>query len=99
MHPAVAEQCGLADGREQQCGEQNDQQAKFSIDIPYGLSLMIDGSTTSYVPGIEDLLAGRERSGGEQPAMAPPYSQRMEMGVLARQALTRVGMRFWITHG
>lgn len=62
---------------------------KFSIDIPYGLSLMIDGSTTSYVPGIEDLLAGRERSGGEQPAMAPPYSQRMEMGVLARQALTR----------
>lgn len=30
----------------------------MSLDIPYGLSLLIDGNTTSFVPGIDDLIKG-----------------------------------------
>ncbi len=59
----------------------------FSIDIPNGLSLLVDGRSDSYVPGINDLLAGVERDKNGNAVNTPDYSQRMVIGREAREAL------------
>ncbi|MDE6276490.1 MAG: cytochrome ubiquinol oxidase subunit I [Muribaculaceae bacterium] len=59
----------------------------FSIDIPKGLSLMIDGSTSLFVPGIEDLLAGRTITAEGDTVYSNSYADRIASGKLAQQAL------------
>ncbi len=59
----------------------------FSIDIPKGLSLMIDGSTTRYVPGIDDLIAGRTITTYGDTVYANSYAERIASGKEAQEAL------------
>lgn len=59
----------------------------FSIDIPKGLSLLVDGRADSYVPGINDLIAGRERDAEGNMTQTPSYEERMAIGREAREAL------------
>ncbi len=64
----------------------------MSIDIPYGLSLMIDGNTTSFVPGINDLIAGvAVNEQGDTIYKNVSYAQRIEQGRKAIDALKAYG--------
>ena len=59
----------------------------FSIDIPHGLSLMIDMNTTSFVPGINDLIEGRTITEVGDTVYGLSYADKMAIGQKARQAL------------
>lgn len=59
----------------------------FSIDIPKGLSLMIDGTTTRFVPGIDDLIAGRTITEDGDTVYGTSYADRIASGKAAQQAL------------
>lgn len=59
----------------------------FSIDIPKGLSLLIDGTTTRFVPGIDDLISGRKITAEGNTVYGLSYADRIEAGKSAREAL------------
>lgn len=59
----------------------------FSVDIPKGLSLLIDGSTTLFVPGIDDLIAGRSITADGDTVYGVSYADRIASGKLGQQAL------------
>lgn len=59
----------------------------FEIKLPGMLSLMVDGNSESYVPGIYDLLEGYQRNDRGQCTLTPSYAERMATGTEARQAL------------
>lgn len=59
----------------------------FSIDIPKGLSLLIDGTTTRFVPGIDDLIAGRTITPEGDTVYTASYADRIAAGKEAQQAL------------
>lgn len=61
----------------------------FSIDIPYGLSLLIDANTTSFVPGIDDLIDGRRIDQDGNTVYGETYADKMAQGREAREALRR----------
>ena len=59
----------------------------FSIDIPAGLSLLIDGNTTSFVPGINDLIDGVAINENGDTVRTVSYAEKMAAGKAAQQAL------------
>ncbi len=59
----------------------------FSIDIPKGLSLLIDGTTDRFVPGIDDLIAGRTIEADGDTVYSTSYADRIASGKLAIAAL------------
>ena len=63
----------------------------FSIDIPYGLSLLINMNTTSFVPGIDDLIAGRSINEAGDTIYGLSYADKMAIGREAREALGAYG--------
>lgn len=67
----------------------------FDISIPYGLSVLVDGNMNSYVPGINDLLDGFERSADGTIAVTPSYLERMAIGkdAIAAVAAYNVAVR------
>ncbi|MDE7376843.1 MAG: cytochrome ubiquinol oxidase subunit I [Muribaculaceae bacterium] len=65
----------------------------FSIDLPYGLSILANHDAESYVPGINDLIAGRETNPETGKMMqTPSYEERILIGQEAQQALRDYGV-------
>ena len=59
----------------------------FDISIPHGLSLLIDMNTTSFVPGINDLIEGRTITETGDTVYGMSYADKMAYGKVAREAL------------
>ena len=59
----------------------------FSIDIPHGLSLLIDGRTDTFVPGIEDLIDGVALTASGDTVRTESYAEKIESGKKAQAAL------------
>lgn len=58
-----------------------------SIDIPYGLSLLANGDTESFVPGIDDLIDGIELTATGDTVHTVGYAERIAKGREAHAAL------------
>ena len=59
----------------------------FHISIPYGLSFLATHDFNGFVPGIEDLIEGRQLNNEGQPVEATSYAERMAIGRKAHEAL------------
>ncbi len=59
----------------------------MSLDIPYGLSLLIDGNTTSFVPGIDDLIKGISVNEAGDTISTVSYAERIAIGKQAHAAI------------
>lgn len=59
----------------------------FSIDIPYGLSILANHDMKSFVPGINDIIDGIELTENGDTIHGISYAQRIELGREAHQAL------------
>ncbi len=59
----------------------------FSIDIPYGLSILANHDANSFVPGINDLIEGIELTPAGDTVRTVGYAERIAIGRRAQQAL------------
>lgn len=59
----------------------------FSIDIPKGLSYLVAGNGDTFIPGINDLIAGRTITAAGDTVYSESYSDKIARGKAARQAL------------
>lgn len=59
----------------------------FSIDIPYGLSILANNDPHSFVPGIEDLIAGISLTEQGDTVNTVSYIERIAIGQKAQSAL------------
>ncbi len=59
----------------------------FKIALPYGLSIMANMDADSYVPGINDLIAGRGYDATGNEINTVSYAERIERGRLSHEAL------------
>lgn len=59
----------------------------FDISIPHGLSMLIDMNTTSFVPGINDLIEGRTITESGDTVYGMSYADKMASGKKVREAL------------
>jgi cytochrome d ubiquinol oxidase subunit I len=59
----------------------------FKIMIPYGLSILANNDYNSFVPGINDLIDGREINANGDTISTLSYAQKIEIGKTAQQAL------------
>lgn len=59
----------------------------FSIEIPYALSWLASGDPHAFVPGINDLIAGRAIDGNGDTVRTASYADRMTSGRAAQDAL------------
>jgi len=59
----------------------------FSIDIPHGLSYLTNLNSTSFVPGINDLITGRSITAGGDTVYGLSYADKMNLGREVRTAL------------
>lgn len=64
----------------------------FSIDIPKGLSYLIYANGDSFVPGINDLIAGRTITAEGDTVYGQSYEEKMALGMNVRKALADYGM-------
>ena len=55
--------------------------------VPCGLSLLVDGSTDTFVPGIYDLMDGRRIDENGDTVYVQSYAERIASGVKAHEAL------------
>jgi len=62
------------------------------IAIPYGLSILANHDANSFVPGINDIIAGRSYTPQGDTINTVSYAQRIERGKVARAALKRYNM-------
>ena len=58
----------------------------FEISIPKGLSLLGRHDCNAFIPGIKDIIDGKDVIDGEI-VNTVPYSERIERGKLAQEAL------------
>lgn len=63
----------------------------FSVDIPYGLSLLANHDLHSFVPGIDDLINGIELNQQGDTLRTVSYAERIEIGKKAQEALRAFG--------
>ncbi len=59
----------------------------FDISIPYGLSVLANHDPNTFVPGINDLIAGRAITASGDTIKTVSYAERIERGKLAHAAL------------
>lgn len=59
----------------------------FSIDLPKGLSYMINMKGDCFVPGIDDLIAGRSITVAGDTVYGLSFADKKEIGLTAQQAL------------
>ena len=64
----------------------------FEISIPYGLSLLANHDANSFVPGINDLIAGRTVTADGDTVYSDSYAERIAAGKEAREALKRYSL-------
>lgn len=63
----------------------------FEVSIPYGLSILANHDAHSFVPGINDLIAGRAINADGDTVNTVSYDERIAIGKAARQALKEFG--------
>ena len=63
----------------------------FEISLPKGLSILANHDKDSFVPGINDIIAGRSFSTDGKPVNTISYSERMERGRKTQSALRQFG--------
>ncbi|MBR1935376.1 MAG: cytochrome ubiquinol oxidase subunit I [Muribaculaceae bacterium] len=63
----------------------------FDFSIPYGLSVLAANDPHSFVPGINDLIAGRSINEAGDTVSTISYAERIERGKLAKEALAQYG--------
>ena len=61
----------------------------FKIAIPYGLSILANHDADSFVPGINDIIAGRSINAAGDTINTVSYQERIARGQAARDALAR----------
>lgn len=61
------------------------------VSIPYGLSVLANHDAGAFVPGIDDLIAGRYITQNGDTVNTVSYAERITMGKKARQALRDFG--------
>ena len=59
----------------------------FEISIPYGLSILANHDANSFVPGINDLIEGREITAAGDTVKTVSYAERIALGRKAQEAL------------
>lgn len=59
----------------------------FDISIPYGLSILAAGDPDAYIPGINDLIAGRSITAEGDTVYSDSYAERIAIGKRAHQSL------------
>lgn len=64
----------------------------FSIDIPYGLSLLANHDIHSFVPGINDIINGVDVDKNGDTISTVSYAERIEIGKAAQAALRAYGV-------
>ncbi len=62
---------------------------KYKIAIPYGLSILANHDMNSFVPGINDIIAGRSVNAAGDTVNTVSYAERIARGQAARAALLR----------
>lgn len=62
---------------------------KYAIRIPYGLSILANHDPGSFVPGINDLIEGRELTAQGDTIATVSYAERIARGQAAQEALRR----------
>ena len=60
----------------------------FDISLPYGLSILSNHDMDAFVPGINDIIAGRSFTPDGTPVNTVSYAERMERGKAVRALLT-----------
>ena len=63
----------------------------FSIDIPYGLSILAKHDPNAFIPGINDLINGYEVTENGETIASLSYAERIEIGKKAQAALRAYG--------
>ncbi len=64
----------------------------FSIDIPYGLSILATHDMNAFVPGINDLIDGIEINAAGDTVNTVSYAERIALGKKAQDALRAYGV-------
>ncbi|MDY3062719.1 MAG: cytochrome ubiquinol oxidase subunit I [Bacteroidaceae bacterium] len=64
----------------------NQEAMLFDISIPYGLSILGRNDVNAFIPGIKDIIDGKDMIDGK-PVNTVAYDQRIERGKAARRAL------------
>lgn len=64
----------------------------FSIDIPYGLSILANSDPHSFVPGIDDLIDGIALTENGDTINTVSYAERITLGKVAQEALREYGL-------
>lgn len=59
----------------------------WGIKVPHGLSVLAKHDPDAFIPGINDLIEGRDYNAQGQPVPAVSYAQRIAAGKRAQQAL------------
>lgn len=62
---------------------------KYALRIPYGLSILANHDANSFVPGINDLIDGRELTPRGDTIATVSYAERIARGQAAQEALRR----------
>ena len=68
-------------------GEDGKDPFLFKIGLPGGLSFLANSDFNSFVPGINDIIAGRSFTPSGKPVNTVPYDERISRGRAAHEAL------------
>ncbi|MGN1213972.1 MAG: cytochrome ubiquinol oxidase subunit I [Bacteroidaceae bacterium] len=66
--------------------DDNQEAMLFDVSIPYGLSILGRNDANAFIPGIKDIIDGKDMIDGK-PVNTVAYDQRIERGKAARHAL------------
>lgn len=67
--------------------DNNEKEMLFSIDIPYGLSILANHDANSFVPGIKDIIDGVSVNANGDTINTVSYAERIQRGKAAQNAL------------
>lgn len=62
---------------------------KWAVEIPYGLSILARHDAQAFVPGITDIVEGRDINAAGDTVNTVSYAERIEKGRLAQEALRK----------
>ena len=72
--------------------DNDEQEYLFDISLPYGLSILAKHDPNAFVPGIKDIIEGREINAEGDTIYTVSYAERIERGRAAQKALRDYGL-------